>query len=85
MLEDFMDLREEELRDGWQWLIGGGIFALALSLFIYFADRGLSQSTREQDLARTLQDLRSAQFQLGSGEVDSRLRVVPNSALPDSE
>lgn len=74
-----MDVRESELKDGWRWFMGAGLFALLLCFFLYKADRLLSTSDREQRLGETLRELRTAQFEIagdrvnGPQGVDSRL------------
>lgn len=59
-------------RDGIRWFFIAGTAALALSLFLFFVDEGLSNSKSEQRLAETLRELRTAQASLPSGAVDPR-------------
>lgn len=64
-------LTEKQRKDSWIWLFAGGTFAICLALFLFWADRYLSTSDREQRLGETLRELRSAQVSL-PGSVDPR-------------
>jgi len=79
-----MDLIEQEQKSGVRWFFGAGFVAVCLCYFLYYVDNSLTFSDREDRLAETLYDLRSAQTGLPSGAVDSRLLVpVDEQSLND--
>lgn len=67
-----MILDSEEQLAGRQWFWGAGAAAVLLCLFLAYLDYQLSSSSREQDLGRSLRELRSAQSALSSGMSDPR-------------
>lgn len=74
--KSFMHTTKEEMRAGFLWFIGAGIFSVLLSVALYMADEGLSNSTRERDLANALFDMRTAQTSLPTGSMDERLNAA---------
>ncbi|RMG41669.1 MAG: hypothetical protein D6719_08035 [Candidatus Dadabacteria bacterium] len=67
-----MKLDPAEQQAGLRWLIGAGLFAVALSVFLYRVDIGLSTSQREKVLGETLREIRTAQAALKSADPDPR-------------
>jgi len=78
-----MDLNSQEQKSGVRWFFGAGLVAVCLSLFLYNVDNILTFSDKEERLAETLYDLRSAQTGLPTGSVDDRLLVGSNSIASD--
>jgi hypothetical protein len=53
-------------KGGASWFYGAGAIAILFSIFLYAADEGLSNSKRDQNLGKTLFELRSAQSLVGT-------------------
>jgi len=71
-----MHTTKEDIRAGFLWFIGAGIFSVLISVALYLTDEGLSNSTRERDLGNALFDMRSAQTSLPTGAMDERLNAA---------
>ena len=67
-----MHTTEAEIKAGYRWFFGAGVFAIILACGLYCADQRLSESKREEVLGNTLYDLRTAQSSLGTGSIDER-------------
>ena len=76
-----MELNPKEVKDGMTWLFVAGGAAIALSIFLQYADFSLSTSDREVRLKETLYELRTAQAEVGSDTTDRRLDVSLPSEL----
>lgn len=70
-----MELDRDEVRRGSLWFVFAGLFALALSIFIYSRDIALEQSTYEKDNTNTMREIRTASGSVGAGNSDVRLRA----------
>jgi hypothetical protein len=77
-----MDLDEKEVRDGMTWLYVAGACAIALSIFLQWADYRLSTSDREVRLENTLRELRTAQATVGAEVADRRFDNQPAFRKP---
>ena len=64
-----------EAKDGTVWYFGALCAAVLLTLALWRWDDALSNSTREQDLGRTLRELRGAQTSLPSNVTDLRQTI----------
>ena len=70
-----MNLDQTEIRNGYYWFFGAGLFAVALSIALFTVDETLSNSDSEKKLGEAIYDMRSAQTSFGTGSVDERLSV----------
>lgn len=61
-------------KDGVRWFFIAGGCAVVLSIFLYMVDEGLTNSNREQKLAETLRELRTAQASVAAGSIDPRTK-----------
>ena len=66
---------EQEAKDGTVWYFTALCVAVLLTLALWRWDDALSNSTREQDLGRTLRELRGAQTSLPSKVTDVRQTI----------
>jgi len=69
-----MNIDPIEMKNGYTWFFGAGLFAVLLSIGLFFTDEMLENSSKERDLGQTLFELRSAQSSFTSGSVDERLQ-----------
>jgi hypothetical protein len=76
-----MQANQEEITQGYRWFAFAGVFAVFLSVTLWYADEALSTSTAEYDHYKEMHELRRAQSRLAtlSGERvgDHRLLAVP--------
>lgn len=63
---------EQLCKSATAWMLGAGVFALALTAFMINADYSMSHSTREQDLVAKLYEMRTAQISIKSRVTDAR-------------
>ena len=83
-----MELDSKELTLGKYWLFGAGLFAIAMSLFVFNVDIYLNNSDAEEVRGTEMNEVRVAQAHLGTGQVDPRLSVNPakmNKVFADQE
>ena len=55
-----MNLDQTEIRNGYYWFFGAGLFAVALSIALFTVDETLSNSDSEKKLGEAIYDMRSA-------------------------
>lgn len=69
-----MQLCEQEMKRGYVWFFVAGTLAVCLVVFLYKMDHTISKYHEEGrvETAETLNELRTAQFSLGSSQVDQR-------------
>lgn len=79
-----MELNPKDVKAGMTWLFVAGGAAIALSIFLQYADYSLSTSDREVRLRDTLLELRTAQAEVGSDTIDRRLDVALPSEYPSA-
>ncbi|MCB0352134.1 MAG: hypothetical protein KDD64_01380 [Bdellovibrionales bacterium] len=79
-----MKVDQTERRLGWTWLLVAGGLAAGLSFSLFSVDRFLAGWDREERLADTLRELRTAQFESGSGETDVRLLAEEKELATDN-
>lgn len=83
-----MELDPQEQIWARNWFYGAGTAAILLAFFLPFVDYKLSNSDREIRVAETIRELRTAQFGLGSKNIDHRLTSegsVPAPAPQEQE
>lgn len=79
-----MEHNAEIEADGFRWLIGAGLVAVLLCIFLINVDRCLSTSRKEKVLESTLKELRLGQTTLKSRVTDERQLNTPNQAFDNS-
>lgn len=69
-----MDLREQEIRGSYKWLLCAGTAAVVLSCFLFYVDNVIMGGAIDRDKkhAEEMNALRVAQSSLPSGVTDSR-------------
>ncbi len=70
-----METHAQEGKDGAVWYFTALLAGIALTFALWRWDDALSNSTREQDLGRTLLELRGAQTTLPSNVTDVRQTI----------
>ena len=79
-----MKLNSADQKRGVQWLLGAGVFALALVGFLRWADEALTNSDREIQLEQDLLDIRRAAATVAPGQNDGRVsqpaKYAPHSS-----
>lgn len=70
-----MNLDQTEVKNGYYWLFGAGLFAIALSIALFTVDETLSNSDSEDRTGKIIYEMRSAQTSFGVGSVDERQNV----------
>jgi len=70
-----METNAQEGKDGAVWYFTALLAGIALTFALWRWDDALSNSTREQDLGRTLLELRGAQTSLPSNVTDVRQTI----------
>ena len=81
-----MKLDPEEQKRGTLWFMISAPVAIGLTIALYFVNEGLTNSTSEADIGKTLRELRTAQTTLHGAAIDPRqndgseLVAVKNSA-----
>lgn len=70
-----MELCKDEMRRGYFWFFGAGIFAVALSVLLFTLDNKITDyhNHNHDYKADYMGELRKAQSNLGSSSVDERL------------
>ena len=76
-----MQLDTQEETNGVRWFLGAGFLGVCLCLFLYHMDNHMTFSDKEERLAETLYELRSAQTSLSTGPLDSRLIVETDEVV----
>jgi len=59
-------------KDAFLWLALSGLFAVALASMLFYTDEKMATSNAEHEHNVTMQRVRTAQAELGSGNVDPR-------------
>jgi hypothetical protein len=69
-----MDLREQEIRGGYKWLLCAGTAAVLLSAFLFYVDNVImgGASARDKEHAAKMRELRLAQSGLPARVTDER-------------
>lgn len=71
-----MKLDADEIKSGYMWFVGAGIFAVMLSIALFSIDEMLSNSDSEKKLGAAIYELRSAQTSLPTGSFDERMKAT---------